>query len=675
MSFGTNPEAIPTNGGRAMSITKAERLQRINHATSGSSPTESVYMHGRRASQIQVPGAAAIGSIIGAPGQGVPNGTWFPSNSHGPQAHTQRGSPLSAAEQDAANASPALSASSLGSGSGSTSGTVVGAPSGAGLNMGMGSVAVAEVGNSVTEAFASGSPSIPMAALAVSNGMANQDMSPGSGSSYVGSDMPSPTTPGSMEEFFMHTRMQPLQHHGHGVTYQQGANQQNMAVAMAQDNAWVSQRQQQQQSLRLHQLQEMQMLQHQQEQDQQLQQLQQASTIPQQARYPSSYDPATSTYFPAAPPQQYYLPQQTVSMQPRVAEVFHPTAVPISDSVQDPQAHHTMQQYRQATRHPQEVSQSYNPYPALGTPVSASPPPMIVPSQSHVPLTAVHPPIGSAAPNPITATAPIQGRMGANRSPPRSVPHHGPAHGRARASTMAGGTLSNLRGAASVPSLSKSARSKKHRKSASSTSHSVSTLAADSKATFSSATAAPPGDQVFEVSPLYAASTGVLFESMFNIRSSLLGGPAALASAEDVGLVAPALGLGREGAESEEVLATLSLGTVEAAGGLYQSSIRDRGAVVDEAAGTAVVPMPTVPGDISTTSTIPAATTMAGQSSTAARNTTMMSTGLPPSAAMPGSTFSGPPAGVGSLLPPNSTYHYPPQEVSQNYGTSSSWPY
>jgi len=162
---------------------------------------------------------------------------------------------------------------------------------------------------------------------------------------------------------------------------------------------------------------------------------------------------------------------------------------------------------------------------------------------------------------------------------------------------------------------------------------------------------------------------------MFNIRSSLLGGPAALASAEDVGLVAPALGLGREGAESEEVLATLSLGTVEAAGGLYQSSIRDRGAVVDEAAGTAVVPMPTVPGDISTTSTIPAATTMAGQSSTAARNTTMMSTGLPPSAAMPGSTFSGPPAGVGSLLPPNSTYHYPPQEVSQNYGTSSSWPY
>jgi len=69
----------------------------------------------------------------------------------------------------------------------------------------------------------------------------------------------------------------------------------------------------------------------------------------------------------------------------------------------------------------------------------------------------------------------------------------------------------------------------------------------------------------------------------------LLGGPAALASAEDVDLVAPALGLGQEGAESEEVLATLSLGTVEAAGGLYQSSIRDRGAVVDEAAGTAVV--------------------------------------------------------------------------------------
>ena len=201
------------------------------------------------------------------------------------------------------------------------------------------------------------------------------------------------------------------------------------------------------------------------------------------------------------------------------------------------------------------------------------------------------------------------------------------------------------------------------------------TLAADSKATSSSVTAAPPGDQVFEVSPLYAASTEVLFESMFGIRSSLLGGPAALASAEDVGLVAPALGLGREGAESEEVLATPSLGTVEAAGGLYQSSIRDRGAVVDEAAGTAVVPMPTVPGDISTTSTIPAATTMAGQSSTAARNTTMMSTGLPPSAAMPGSTFLGPPAGVGSLLPPNSTYHYPPQEVSQNYGTSSSWPY
>ena len=204
------------------------------------------------------------------------------------------------------------------------------------------------------------------------------------------------------------------------------------------------------------------------------------------------------------------------------------------------------------------------------------------------------------------------------------------------------------------------------------------TLAADSKAMSSSVTAAPRGDQVFEVSPLYAASTEVLFESMFGIRSSLLGGPAALASAGDVGLVAPALGLGREGAESEEVLATPSL-TVEAAGGLYQSSIRDRGAAVDEAAGTAVVPMPAVPGlpgDTSTISTIPAATTMAGRSSTAARgNTTMMSTGLPPSAAMPGSTFLGPPAGVGSLLPPNSTYHYPPQEVSENYGTSSSWPY
>lgn len=300
---------------------------------------------------------------------------------------------------------------------------------------------------------------------------------------------------------------------------------------------------------------------------------------------------------------------------------------------------------------------------------------MIVPSQSHVPLTAVHPPTGSAATNPIT-TAPIQGRMGANRSPPRSVPHLGPAHGRARASTMAGGTPSNLRGAASVPSLSKSARSKKHRKSASSASHSASTLAADSKATSSSATAGPPGDQVFEVSSLYAASTGVLFESMFGVRSSLLGGPAALADPEDVGLVAPALGLGREGAESADVLATLSLGTVEAAGGLYQSSIRDRGAVVDEAAGTAVVPMPGLPDETSATSAIPAAMTMAGQSSTAVKgNTTMMATGLPPSAAMPGSTFLVQPAGAGSLLPPNSTYHYPPQEASQEYGTSSAWPY
>jgi len=93
---------------------------------------------------------------------------------------------------------------------------------------------------------------------------------------------------------------------------------------------------------------------------------------------------------------------------------------------------------------------------------------------------------------------------------------------------------------------------------------------------------------MFEVTSLYAASTCVLFESTFNIKSGLLDGPSALANAEDVALVAPALGYG----DGPNVLATFPSDTVEAAGGLFRSRLKERGGVVDEVTGTALVPVP-----------------------------------------------------------------------------------
>jgi hypothetical protein len=134
-------------------------------------------------------------------------------------------------------------------------------------------------------------------------------------------------------------------------------------------------------------------------------------------------------------------------------------------------------------------------------------------------------------------------------------------------------------------SPSKIAKSKRHKKSASSVSH-LHQSTTDPQV--SSSVPSSAGDEIFEVPAIYAASTGVLFESMFHIKSGLLDGPAAFANADDVALVAPALGLG----EGPNVMTTLPFNTVETAGGLWRSRLKERGGVVDEVTGTALVPVP-----------------------------------------------------------------------------------
>ena len=535
------PGAIvsPTNGGRAMSTIKADRKQRVCQASSGSSPTDSVHVHMRRGSQVQL--QSAVGdSTMNASGPGGSPGSWFTSNSHGlpqmQQLHAQR-SRLSTPDLD-------VPMSSMGSG------TVIGTSMSAG---GRG-VDVGIAGTNMGSESIDGSvpPSIGMV---MADG--SYDISPGSVSSYLSSDMSSPTTPGSTEDLSSYARMQAL--HRQGVAYQM-SYQQNGVVS--QDG--LLQRQPVQP---LH-MQEVSLFQHQEH----LQQLYPMAAAQQSHFYPGDYDP-TSNYFPSeltVPTQQYYMPQQGSStQQPGVECVYQPVSGVGIVEPQDVQSSISSH----LGRPPQTIR--HNSYPNARPPSTASPPPMIVPSQSHVPLTAVN-----QATAPPSTTLPIMDAPVISRSsPPRPTiirPSTGPqAQGRTRASTVA--TSSNLKN----NSTSKIAKSKRHKKSASSISHPALPQSTNDPQVSSSVSGR---DEILEMSPLYAASTGVLFESMFNIKSGLLD----VATAEDVALVAPALGMG----EGPNVFATLPSGTVETAGGLFRSRLKERGGVVDEVSGTALVPVP-----------------------------------------------------------------------------------
>ena len=184
-------------------------------------------------------------------------------------------------------------------------------------------------------------------------------------------------------------------------------------------------------------------------------------------------------------------------------------------------------------------------------------------------------------------------------------------------------------------------------------------------------------DDVFEVSPLYAASTGVMFESMFHIKSSLVDG----ANPEDVALVAPALGMGGgEGVEGSDVMATLPLRAVEAAGGLFQSQLKERGVIVDEAAGTAIVPSVATTGaawlgDNNNNNTNGAAATL---------GPLPMTTGIKGSgtAMLPPHVVVSPTSGSGTTTTTTTTYagtanieyhQYDTQDILQDYGASTQW--
>ena len=602
----------PMNGGRAMSLSRLDRLQRVNQASSGSSPTESLHAQSRRGSAQWI---AATGGSGHTGSQGASIGSHVQ-----PSSGQRKGARISTPDQDASMSSPGSTVSSLGSGS--PSGTVI--------------VAASDVGGCIGNTYGSTSPSfgtVPM------NGMVNQDTSPGSVSSYISSDMSSPTTPGSMEDLFVHAKIHALQaqQQGYGVSYQQYMYPHNGSIASGQDSPWVVQHHQRpQQALRLDQSS------NQQWPEQQFQQFQQAAAVPQQHYYPGAYDPS-STYFPPQPAsaQQYYVTQQ--------GGYAYNTSDPfVGVQNADPAARGEEQFGSQQVGRGQTMHQpkaSYCPFPERGLPTTSSPPPLIVPSQSHAPLPSMDMKTG------VSAGSAQPGPLGSH--PSTIMPQVQHSQGRTRVSATighksSGSTSQNIKGTSTLSS-SRTTKLKRHKKSSSGSSHSshidgkVATSAASNRR-----------DDVFEVSPLYAASTGVMFESMFNIKSSLVDG----ANPEDVALVAPALGMGGEGVEGSDVMATLPLRAVEAAGGLFQSQLKERGVIVDEAAGTAIVP------SVATTGA------WLGDNNNNATGTAMMPPHVPNSGS--GTTYAG--AAAANMISSTSEYHqYDTQDILQDYGASTQW--
>jgi hypothetical protein len=156
-----------------------------------------------------------------------------------------------------------------------------------------------------------------------------------------------------------------------------------------------------------------------------------------------------------------------------------------------------------------------------------------------------------------------------------------------------------------------------------------------------------------------------MFESMFHMKSGLLEG----ANPEDVALVAPALGMGGEGVEGSDVMATLPLGAVEAAGGLFQSQLKERGVIVDEAAGTAIVPSVATTGawlgDNNAATLGPLPMTMGVKGSTAM---------MPPHVVVSPTSSSGTTyAGTANMISSTSEYQYDTQDILQEYGASTQW--
>ena len=542
-----------------MSIIKADRRQRVNQASCGSSPTESVHAHMRRNSQAHMQGAVVGGTMNGS-GQGSP-GSWY---AQGPpqmqQVQYQRGSRLSTPDHDVMPSS-ALSAGTLGPGSANG----IGAGGGRGATFDLGTA-----GSNVSSDVAPASEGPGISVVGMANGLGSHDISPGSASSYISSDMSCPTTPGSTEDLSSYARSHALHHQGipYQFPYQQNGSQ---------DSFWA-QRQNRQQSAQMQEAQaQAQMLQHQEDFTQFLQ----TGSVQQSHLYPTAYDPG-SNYFPSqttVPSQQYYLPLQNGPTHHAVPESIYQPGVAgtaTTEDVQTQQPSIPLQYPGQAIRQPQISRQSYNDsYSQSRPPVTESPPPMIVPSQSHVPLTAVDQATGPVS----TTTSPTTEMPVVSRSsPPRPnnirTSSGQQAHGRTRASTVA--TSSGLKNT----SPSKIAKSKRHKKSASSVSHSALLPSTNDPQVSSSS-----GDETVVVSPLFAASTAVLYQYTFNRPSGLLGGPGALANAEDVALMAPALGLG----EGPNVLATFPIGAM---GGLFRSHVKERGGVIDDATGTALVSVP-----------------------------------------------------------------------------------
>lgn len=628
------PESMtsPMNGGRAMSLSRLDRLQRVNQSSSGSSPTESLHAQSRR-------GSSQLIAATGGSGHTGSQGASIASHMQ-PSSGQRKGARISTPDQDASMSSPGSTASSLGSGS--PSGTVIAAASDAnGRGVGL-ATGVGDMGGSNGNIYGSTSPSFGTVQM---NGMVNHDMSPGSVSSYISSDMSSPTTPGSMEDLFVHAKIHALQGHqqGYGVSYQQYMYPHNGSISSGQDSPWVVQHHQRpQQALRLDQSQNQQWPEHQ----FQVQQFQQAAAVPQQHYYPGAYDP-TSTYFPPQPAsaQQYYVTQQG-GYAYNASDSFMgvQNADPIAGG--EAQLAGSQQVGHGQTMH--QPKASYCPFPARGLPTTASPPPLIVPSQSHAPLPS----------SMDTKTVVSAGSLSASSSGSQSstfMPQAQHSQGRARVSATighksSGPTSSSTKGNSTLSS-SRTTKSKKHKKSISGSSHSshvdgkVATSAASNRR-----------DDVFEVSPLYAASTGAMFESMFHIKSSLLEG----ANPEDVALVAPALGMGGEGAEGS----TLPLRAVEAAGGLFQSQLKERGVIVDEAAGTAIVPSVATTGawlgdNAATLGPLPM--TMGVKGSTAM---------MPPHVVSPTSTTY---AGTANMMSSTSEYQYDTQDILQEYGASTQW--
>ena len=424
----------PTQGGRAMSQSRVDRIQRLNQAASGSSPTD-LHAHGRRAAANGVVHGALAGNVSGHGAiQGVS------TSGHG--WHQRRGSRLSTPEPEGmVLGSPVSSSGGSLSGSGTLVPAVLGsnAGSGPGLSLGLGSMP---------------STSLP--------GSTYNDISPGSGSSYVSSDISSPVTPGSMEDLFGHasSRMNvhqshPQSHSGipvysaptHGVPeawstqqHQQVQLQQHQQRQLQHIQEVHAMQHQQQAQAQAHQLQQMQEVHAIQQQNQLHQQNVQAQTQVHYLNHPA-YNPSAQTYFPPVhPPPGFYADASVegMEMQGQQQTGMSESMAQVEMQVQHEQIELQRVQLQHVPQTKIQQSQQYT-Y-GSNVPISSSPPPM-VPSQG--PRAAG--PEGSSPNLTVSESTILHGTALTRTSPP--LPAVIPPHSRSRANSL---LLSN---SASAPAL------------------------------------------------------------------------------------------------------------------------------------------------------------------------------------------------------------------------------